>query len=114
MVGGLEVGISLSQLSEGVPSAPFSGYSGTDLRLDRGGEERWTEEEGTDGDSAWNSWANTLGVGTLGIDTLGVCILGIDTLGVCTLGGVGVGVGVGVGDGVGENNRKLAPSGVST
>ena len=43
------------------------------------------EEEGTGGDSARKSLANTLGVCTLGIDTLGVCTLGIDTLGVCTL-----------------------------
>ena len=38
MVGGVEAIVSLSRLSEGVPNAPFAGYSGADVRLERGGE----------------------------------------------------------------------------
>ena len=95
--GGWEANSSLALLSEGLPSAPFAGYSDTDLRLAEGGE-RWVEVgelDGagagvTDGAGESNSFANTLGVCTLGVDTCGVCTLGIDTLGVCTLGGVGV------------------------
>ena len=98
VVGGEgEANTSLALLSEGLPSAPFAGYSDTDLRLAEGGE-RWVEVgelDGagagvTDGAGESNSFANTLGVCTLGVDTCGVCSLGIDTLGVCTLGGVGV------------------------
>ena len=114
--GGWEANSSLARLSEGLPSAPFAGYSDTDLRLAEG-RERGVEDDGTDCGSVGDG-AETLGVGgiedsttagvgeiegscvcetgvsnsfanTLGVCTLGVCTLGGCTLGECTAGGVG-------------------------
>ena len=76
----------LARLSEGVPNAPFAGYSGADLRL-ASGAERGKVDGGGGGDGGSKSWANTLGVCILGRGTLGVGTLGVN--GVCGGGSTG-------------------------
>ena len=59
--GGWKANSPLALLSEGVPNAPFAGYSGTDLRLAEG-RERGMEDGETDGGSEVDG-AETVGVG---------------------------------------------------
>ena len=85
MVGGvLEAIGGLARLSEGVPNAPFAGYSGADLRLAIG-VERGEGGGGEGADGGVKSCSNTLGVCLLGLGTLGV-----RTLGVCGVSCIGV------------------------
>ena len=58
MVGGSEAIVSLSRLSEGIPNAPFAGYSGTDLRLE--GDERGVVD-GIKTEGSGELKSNTLG-----------------------------------------------------
>ena len=104
MGGGWKANPSLALVSEGIPNAPFTGYSGADLTLAEGRERGVDDGEVVDG--YVTDGAETVGAVVAGefmtacvgetdgsatgkpgesnscANTLGVCTLGVDTLGV--------------------------------